>query len=81
MAVRPLHIATGINVVVITLANVHLAVQEEIDVIGRQTRIERRRQFLTRCGRCDHVRRDDDYQIGLLLLIGRTAEQCPEHGH
>jgi hypothetical protein len=27
------------------------------------------------------MRRDDDHQIGLLLLIGGAAEERPEHGH
>src|SRR3954467_1734032 len=60
VAVWTFHLAARIDIVVVALAHVHLAVEEEVNVIGRQTRVERRGQLLTRHRGGDQARRHDD---------------------
>ncbi len=81
VAVGAFDLAAGIDVVGVALAHFHLAVEEEVDIVGRQARVQRRRQHLAGCGGRDEMRRDEDDEIGLVLLVGRTAEQRAQHRH
>src|SRR6266446_6529132 len=56
-----------------------LAHQEQIDVVGRQRIVERGLDRIAWSRRTHDPRRDDDGEIGLLLLIGGAAEQRAEH--
>src|SRR4051794_22301838 len=66
VAVRTLHLAARIDIVVVALAEVHLAVEEEVNVIGRQTGVERRGQLLTRHRGSDQAWGNDDDEVGFL---------------
>src|SRR5258708_4049979 len=79
VAIGILHLAARIDIVVVALADVHLAVEEEVNVIGRQTGFKRRGQLLTRRRGGDQARRNDDHQVGFLLLVRRAAEQRAKH--
>src|SRR5262247_2545740 len=79
VAIGPLHLSSARYVVRIGFAHFRLSHQEEVGVIAGQPLIERRRQTLARSCRLDEMRRDDDDQIGLMLLIVHAAEQGSEH--
>src|ERR1700722_12716596 len=81
VAVRAMHLAAAVDVVEGALLHLGLAEQEEVDVVARQAPVERRRELLPRRGRLDEMRRDDDDEIGLVLLIARAREQRAEHRH
>src|SRR5262245_28737814 len=55
--------------------DLRLAHQEEVDVVRRQSLVERRLDHVAGSGRLDDARRHDDGEIGLVLLIGGAAEQ------
>src|SRR3954462_4594802 len=56
-----------------------LTEQEELGVIRRLCRIERRAQHVTWAGRAYEMRRHDDDEVGLFLLIGGAARKRTEH--
>src|ERR1039458_8213392 len=56
-----------------------LAEQEEIRVVWRQRVVSRRLDHVARARRTHEMRRDDDGEIGLVLLIGLTGEQRAQH--
>ena len=55
--------------------------QEEVDVVRRQRVVDRRLDLVARPRRTHEVRRDDDDEIGLVLLIRLAGEQRAEHRH
>ena len=81
VTIRPLEAPAAFYIIGILLLHFRLAHHEEVDVIGRQPRIERRCETLAGHHRRDEPRRYDDDQIRLLLLVGRTAEQRAEDRH
>ena len=58
-----------------------LAHQEEVGVISRQGIVERRLDWIVGSRWAHDPRRDNDSEVGLVLLIRRAAEQRAEHGH
>ncbi len=58
-----------------------LAHEEEVDVVRRQRVVERRLDRIAGPGRPHQARRDDDGEIGLVLLIALAREQRTEHRH
>ena len=81
VTIRALEAPAAFYIIGILLLHFRLAHQEEVDVIGRQPRIERRYETLAGHHRRDEPRRHDDDQIRLLLLVGRAAEQRAEDRH
>src|SRR5215510_2972922 len=79
VAVGTLYLAAARHVVRIGFPHFRLPHQEEVGVVARQPLIERRRQTLSRTRRLNEMRRDDDDQIGLMLLIVHAAEQSAEN--
>ena len=76
-----LDIAAAGDVVAKFLLLLHLTHQEKVDVVGGYVIVQWTGQPLPRHARCDEMRRDDDHQIGLLLLVGGAPEQRTEHRH
>src|SRR5215470_9491972 len=68
VAIGTLNLAAARYVIRIGFAHFRLSHQEEVGVIAGQPLVERRRQTLARSRRLDEMRRDDDDQIGLMLL-------------
>src|SRR5260221_12432692 len=75
MTIGTLHIAPAGYVIAIFLLPLELTIEEDIDVVSRQPRIERARQLLARRCRSDQVWRNDDDEVGFNLLITRASEQ------
>src|SRR5437867_8642236 len=78
VAIGTLHLAAACYVIRIGFAHFRLPHQEEVGVVARQSLIERRRQPLAWSRRLHEMRRDDDDQIGLVLLIVHTAKQSAQ---
>src|SRR5215475_368484 len=55
--------------------------QKEIDVIRRQRVICRHFDLIPRPGRTDEMRRDNDGEVGFVLLIGLAGEQHTQNRH
>src|SRR3954449_3109230 len=58
-----------------------LTEQEELSIVGRARAIERRAQHVAGAGRAHQVRRHDDDEIGLFLLIRGAARERAEDRH
>src|SRR5690242_6051074 len=58
-----------------------LSKQKEIDVIRRQRVIRRRFDFIPGPRRTHEMRRDNDGEVGFVLLIGLAGEQHTQHRH
>src|SRR5665213_2730841 len=58
-----------------------LAEQEEVTVVRRQAIVSRRLDQIARARRLDQMRRHDDGEIGLVLLIGLGREQRAQNRH
>src|SRR6185369_8409455 len=67
------------NVVRIRFPHFRLSHQEEVGIVAGQPLVERRSQTLARSRGLHQMRRDDDDQIGLVLLIVHAAEQSPQN--
>src|SRR5262245_60547050 len=52
----------------LSIRDLGLAHQEQIGIVDRQRRVERRLDRVTRTRRANEARRDDDREIGLVLL-------------
>src|SRR5260370_14108725 len=63
----------------IALADVGLAIEKKVHVVAGQPLVKLRCQTLARDHRRDEVRRHNDNQIGLLLLIIGTAKQRAQY--
>ncbi len=73
--------AIGVSLAGLRARYLHLADQEEVGVVGRQRAVERRLDHVARRRRPHEMRRDDDGEIGLVLLVGLRREQRPQHRH
>src|SRR5262249_15165222 len=60
-------------------ADLALSHQEEVDVIRRQGVIGRRLDLIARPRRTHEMRRDNDGEIGFILLVGLAGEQRAQH--
>ena len=80
VTIRPLKAPAAFYIIGIFLLHFRLAHQEEVDVIGRQPRIERRHKALAGHHRGDQPGRYDDDQVRLLLLVGSAAKQRAQDG-
>src|SRR5216683_1314764 len=78
MTIWTLHIAPGGYVVGKFLFPLELTIQEDIDIVSWQPGIERGRQLLARRGWLYQMRRDDDDEVGFVLLITSAPEQRTE---
>src|SRR5262245_7581758 len=58
-----------------------LSEQEEVDVVWRQGVVGRRLDFIARTRRTHEMRRDDDGEVGFVLLVGLAGKQRTEHRH
>src|SRR5262245_3764359 len=56
-----------------------LSHQEEVDVIRRQGVVGRRLDLITRPRRTHEMRRDNDGEVGFVLLVGLAGEQRAQH--
>src|SRR3954471_17092643 len=58
-----------------------LAEQEEFRIVRRSRAVERRAQHVTGASRAREARRDDDDEVGFLLLIRGAARERAEDRH
>src|SRR6266478_6465716 len=79
MTIGTLHIAPAGYVIAIFLLPLELTIQEDIDVVSWQPRIERARQLLPRCCGSDQMRRHNYDEVGFILLVTRASEQRTEN--
>src|SRR6266545_6296443 len=77
-AERPLSAGDGTHGRARALA---LSGQEEVGVVPRQRVVERRLDRVARTRRTYQAGRDDDGEVGLILLVGPAREQLAEHRH
>src|SRR4051794_32100756 len=61
--------------------NFGLPGQEEVGIVGRQGVVERRLERVARARRTHQSWRDDDDEVGLVLLVGPARKQLTEHRH
>src|SRR5947207_4516988 len=59
--------------------NLRLAHQKQVGIVRRQCLVQRRLDDVAGTRRLDDVRRHDDGEISLVLLVGRAAEQGAEY--
>ena len=81
MPVRALDIAAAGDVVAKFLLLFHVTHQEKVDVVGGYVVVQWTGQPLPGHARRNEMRRDDDHQISLFLLVGGAPEQRTEHRH